>query len=50
VVSDVRQVEIYTAEPLVPQYSAFDIKMNTERLTSYQSPGTDQIPAELSKT
>jgi hypothetical protein len=37
---DVRQTEINTADPLVPQPS---------KLKSYKSPGIDQIPAELKK-
>jgi len=28
-VNDVRQTEIYTAEPLVPEPSAFDVEMAT---------------------
>jgi hypothetical protein len=32
--SDVRQTEIHTAEPLVPEPSAFEIEMATEKLKS----------------
>jgi hypothetical protein len=47
--SDVRQTEIHTAEPLVPEPSAFEIEMDIEKLKRYKSPGTDQIPAKLIK-
>jgi len=49
VVDDVRQAAIHTAEPLVPEPSAFEIELATEKLKSHKSPGTDQIPAELIK-
>jgi hypothetical protein len=45
-VSDVRQIEIYTAESLVPESSPFEFKI-TAKLKRYKSPGTDQIPAGL---
>jgi hypothetical protein len=45
--NDVRQTEIHTAEPLVPEPSAFEAEMAIEKLKRYKSPGTDQIPAEL---
>jgi len=48
-VSDLRQTEIHTAEPLVPEPSAFEFEMATEKLKSHKSPGTDQIPAEMIK-
>jgi hypothetical protein len=44
------QREIRTAEPLVPDSSAFEVAIATEKLKSHESPGTDQIPAELIKT
>jgi hypothetical protein len=46
-VSDVRQVEIYTTEPLVPGPSSFEVGIAIASLKKYQSPGNDQIPAEL---
>ena len=46
-VSDVRQTDIYTAEPLVPEPSAFEIEMAIEKLKRHKSPVIDQIPAEL---
>ena len=48
-VSDVRQAEIHTAEPLVPEPSALEFELAIEKLKSHKSPGTDQIPAELIK-
>ena len=46
-VSDVRQAEIHTAEPLVPEPRAFEIEIVIEKIKSYRSPGIDQIPADL---
>jgi len=47
--SDVRQTEIHTAKPLVPEPSLFEVEMAIDNLTRHKSPGTDQIPAELIK-
>ena len=47
---DVRQGEIHTAEPLVPEPSAFEFELAIENLKSHKSPGIDQIPAELIKS
>jgi hypothetical protein len=47
--NDVRQREIHTAEPLVPEPSAFEVEMTTEKLNRHKTPGIDQIPAELIK-
>jgi hypothetical protein len=46
-VSDVRQIEIHTAEPLVPGRSRFEVEIAIEKLKRYKSPDSDQIPAEL---
>ena len=46
-VSDVRQAEIHTSEPLVPELSAFQIEMAIEKLKRHKSPGIVHIPAEL---
>ncbi len=43
-VNDVRQTEIHTAEPLVPEKSAVEVETAIEKLKRHQSPGTDQIP------
>jgi hypothetical protein len=48
-VNDVRQTEVHTAEPLVPEHSAFEVEMAIEELKRHKSPGIDQIPAELFK-
>jgi len=48
-VSDVRQTEIRTAEPLVLERSAFEFEIAIEKLKRHKSPGSDQIPAELIK-
>jgi len=48
-VSDVRQTEVHTAEPLVPEPSTFEFEMFIEKLKRHKSPGIDQIPKELIK-
>jgi hypothetical protein len=48
-VNDVRQTEIHTAEPLVPEPSDFEVEMAIEKLKRHKSPDTDQIPTELIK-
>ena len=47
--NDVRQTEIHTAEPLVPEPSAFELELAIEKLKNHNLPGIDQIPAELFK-
>ena len=47
--NDIRQTEIRTEEPLVPETSAFEVKVAIEELVRHKSPGIDQIPAELIK-
>jgi hypothetical protein len=46
-VSDVRQIEIHTAEPLVPDPSTFELAVAIAKFKRYKSPGSDQIPAEI---
>jgi hypothetical protein len=46
-VHDVRQMDIHTAEPLVPEPSLVKMEIAIGKLKSYKSPGTDQIPTEL---
>jgi hypothetical protein len=45
--SDVRQIEVHTAEPLVPGPSRLEVEIAIAKLKKYKSPGSDQIPAEL---
>jgi hypothetical protein len=47
--NDVRQTGIHTAEPLVPEPSAFDLELAIGKLKSHKSPVIDQTPAELIK-
>jgi len=48
-VSDVRQTETHTAEPLVPQPRASKVEMATEKLKRHELPDIDQIPAGMIK-
>jgi hypothetical protein len=48
-VHDVRQMDIHTAEPLVPEPSLVEVEIAIGQLKSYKSPGIDQIPAKLIK-
>jgi hypothetical protein len=48
-VNDVRQTEVHTAEPLMPEPSAFEVEMAIEKLRRHKSRGIDHIPAELIK-
>jgi hypothetical protein len=44
---DVRQTEMHTAEPFVPESSASELEVAVGKLKKYKSAGVDQIPAEL---
>jgi hypothetical protein len=46
-VSDVTQIEVHTAEPLVPGPSHLEAEITLVKLKKYKSPGSDEIPAEL---
>jgi hypothetical protein len=46
---DVRHIEVHTAEPLVPEPSAYELHLAIEKLKSHKPPGTNQIPSELFK-
>jgi hypothetical protein len=46
-VSDVRQIEVHTAEPLVPRHSHLEVEIAITKFKKYRSSGSDQIPAEL---
>jgi len=48
-INDVRQKEIHTAEPLVPEPSAFDMELAIEKLKRHKSSGIGHIAAELIK-
>ena len=48
-VNAVRQPEMHTAEPQVPEPSAFEVEMAIEKLKRQKSPSIDQISAELIK-
>jgi hypothetical protein len=48
-VNDVRQTETQTAEPLVPEPSAFEVQMAMEKLKRYKSPNMDPVSAQLIK-
>jgi hypothetical protein len=46
-VGGVRQTEMYTAEPFVPEPSALEVEFAVGMLKRYKSPCVDQISAEL---
>ena len=46
---DVGQAEIHRAEPMVPEPSAFEVELTIGKIKSHNSPGIDEIPAELIK-
>jgi hypothetical protein len=43
----IRQTEIHTAEPFVPEPSAAEVEVTIRKLKRYKATGSDQIPAEL---
>jgi hypothetical protein len=42
-----RQSEIHTAEPFVPEPNAADVEVAIRKIKRYKAQGSDQIPAEL---
>jgi hypothetical protein len=46
-VNAVRQIEIHTAETLVPDPSPSEVETSIAKLRRYKYPGSDTIPAEL---
>jgi hypothetical protein len=43
----VRETEIHTAEPFVPETSASEAEVAIGKMERYKSPGVDQMPAEF---
>jgi hypothetical protein len=43
----IRQTEIHTAEPFVPEPSGAEVEVAIRKMKRYKAPGSDQIPAEL---
>jgi hypothetical protein len=43
----IRQTEIQTAEPFLPEPSASEVEVANRKLKRCKLPGSDQIPAEL---
>jgi hypothetical protein len=46
-VSDVTQIEVCTAEPLLPGSSSLEVEIAIIKLKKYKSPGNDNIMAEV---
>jgi hypothetical protein len=46
-IGDVRQIEVHTAESLVPGPCHLEVKIAVAKLKKYKSPGSDEIPAKL---
>jgi hypothetical protein len=46
-VSDVRQIKVHTAEPLVPGPSHPEVEIAIANLKKYKSPSSEEIPAEV---
>lgn len=46
-VSDISQIEIYTAERLVPDPSSFEVEISIATFKKSESPGNNQILAKL---
>jgi hypothetical protein len=46
-ISDVRQMETFTAKQSVPEHSHVKVYIPRYKLNRYKSPGMDQIPEEL---
>jgi hypothetical protein len=46
-VTDVKLIEIHTAELLIPHSTHFEIEIAATKLKRYELPGSGQIPAEI---
>jgi hypothetical protein len=47
IVSDIRQIEIHTAEPLVPGPSHLEVEIPIAKFEKYKFPGSDQFSVKL---
>jgi hypothetical protein len=45
-VSEVKKIEVHTAEPLAHGTSPFEVEINVVNLKKHKSPGSDKIPTE----
>jgi hypothetical protein len=43
-VTEVRQIEVHSAEPVVPGPSGLEVEIAIAKLQKYKSPVSDQIP------
>jgi len=48
-VNNIRQMDIYTSEPLVPESSVFQVELAAENVKRKKSSGVDQILVALIK-
>jgi hypothetical protein len=46
-VNEVRETDMHTAGPLVPEPTSFEVEIAIEKLKRCKSPSIEQIPAEL---
>jgi hypothetical protein len=46
-INDIRKTEMHTAEPLIHEYSFYEIETAAELLVSYKFTGIDHIPGEM---
>jgi hypothetical protein len=46
-IGDVRQIEIHTAQPLIPEPRPFEFEIFIAELKKYKSPNSDRISAEV---
>jgi hypothetical protein len=44
-----QQIEVHTAEPLVPGPNHLEAKLNIAKMKKYKSPSSDQIPEVIIK-
>ena len=45
--NDLGEIQIQTAEPLIPEPTLLEVESAIEKLKKYKSPGIDQISAQL---